>query len=1431
MNRFYRVVWNTSTGVWQVVTELARASGKRSARPAQAACVRREALEAFDAFESGAPGARRAGRVGAALLACPAVLLFALGGANAWADTTSAAYNAGGAMGVGGAAGTAGAGGSGGSLGGNGDDGGAGLWLGSSANAQGSGGTTPNGSGGAGQTAQTISTGTVTVTGDAVGGGGGGGAGAQPVPGATIGAGGNGGTGVVLDGATVGGLSIAAGVTVAGGGGGGGGNNDIGFPDAPAGAGGAGGVGIQAVSTSGQATITLGTGAWVTGGGGGGGGNDESGIGSGSSPSGGAGGIGIVASGLSIVSNGGKITGGDGGTSGNSYDGGIDSGGVGGAGAAAISGDNLSVTNNAGTIRGGNGASASSNGPFGGGVSGSGGAGLAGNNMVVDNSGTISGGTGADAASDVIFYSSTAGSGGAGVSGNNLTVTNRAGGVIQGGAGGAGGSIGIIFPFPVAVTSANSGAGIVGSSLDIDNDGTISGGVSGGVQASAIQFTGGTNSLTVGAHSIINGAVELGAGVSATISSTASGATLGAIQLDDSASQVNFGGTTLNVTGTISGAGKVDVSSESIVTLSGVNTYSGATSIDSGGTLALSGAGNIASSSIVNDLGTLDISASSGAVAISRLTGSGRVALGANALSLTNANAGDSFAGVIGGTGNVNLLGGAETFSGANTYTGATNIAQGATLALAGNGSIAGSRTVDVEGTFDVSNSASAAVKGLSSTGTTGTVALGARTLTLTGASAATSYGGVITGTGGVTVTGGTQTFTGVNTYSGATTLAGGAVVVNADSGLGASTGALTLNGGTLRWGANFALASTRAVTLGASGGTFDTNGHTASIAQAIAGSGGLVKTGAGTLTLTGVNTYTGATTILNGTLALAGAGSIARSSIVSDYGTFDISATDSGATVAGLVGTGSVVLGTRNLTVVDGSTVFSGAVSGTGAILKQGSGTLILNGDSSAYANATEISGGTLEVGDIDHSGAILGGDANVISSGILRGHGTILGNVSNSGTVAPGGSIGTLTVNGNYTQASNATLSIEVSPTAGSQLKVNGSATLNGVLAITYDPGTYTATQYTIVTAAKGVSGQFTSVTGTLESGANLSGLTSTVTYGASDVDLVLAADASGTTTPSTPVVIAPVETSIYTALGTAMSINAQHTNAALMARAGAQAAPGAAPDAWIDATGTQTKVGGSAGEPGFQANRYGFLAGVERRLGETTVGFAGGYAHTDLDESQTGSSGMADTLRAALYGSRWLGPVGVSATVGYGLDFLSQKRPFASVGTAKGDHIGQEFTTAAQASLPLRLGSVVLTPRVGLRYAYFHANGFGESGAAGQDLQVGTDNVHSLQPYAEVTLDKAFGDALRPVNVQLRLGYAHEVLDAGRAVSVASQDGTLFTAPGTNLPRGYLTTGVSVSMQPLKHLDVSLGYDALINTTHASAQAGSVQATYRF
>lgn len=227
--------------------------------------------------------------------------------------------------------------------------------------------------------------------------------------------------------------------------------------------------------------------------------------------------------------------------------------------------------------------------------------------------------------------------------------------------------------------------------------------------------------------------------------------------------------------------------------------------------------------------------------------------------------------------------------------------------------------------------------------------------------------------------------------------------------------------------------------------------------------------------------------------------------------------------------------------------------------------------------------------------------------------------------------------------------------------------------------------------------------------------------------------------------------------------------------------------------------------------------------------------GPTHTSIHTALGTAAVMrAQAVNTALLGRFVPSPNALPAARGAWIeatDFLSQKRPFGSLGTAEGDHLGHEPSAAGQASVPMHLGDFTLTPAAGLRYAFFRGNSFNEDGAAAQNLAVGADTARSLQPYVSLKLDKAFGDAVRPVNVQLRLGNARELMGTGRQITVLSPDGTLFPAPGVALSRDYVTGGASVSFRPSKATIVSLGYDGLINTGHASAQSGYARFDYRF
>ncbi len=158
---------------------------------------------------------------------------------------------------------------------------------------------------------------------------------------------------------------------------------------------------------------------------------------------------------------------------------------------------------------------------------------------------------------------------------------------------------------------------------------------------------------------------------------------------------------------------------------------------------------------------------------------------------------------------------------------------------------------------------------------------------------------------------------------------------------------------------------------------------------------------------------------------------------------------------------------------------------------------------------------------------GASLGGSATVAANAMLLGHGTLAGSLVNNGGVRPGGSIGTLSVGGTYTQAAGATLTLDVEPGGSSKLAVGGAATLGGTLALVYAPGTYTAHQYDLVTAGGGITGTFATVTGTVPGGT----VSQSIAYSPNAVRLALAS-----------VVVAPANPSVRGGIPTLLADDAQ-------------------------------------------------------------------------------------------------------------------------------------------------------------------------------------------------------------------------------------------------------------------------------------------------
>ena len=256
-------------------------------------------------------------------------------------------------------------------------------------------------------------------------------------------------------------------------------------------------------------------------------------------------------------------------------------------------------------------------------------------------------------------------------------------------------------------------------------------------------------------------------------------------------------------------------------------------------------------------------------------------------------------------------------------------------------------------------------------------------TLTVGANGSSTTYGGIISGTGGSLVkTGtGTLTFTFINTFTGNVAIGNGALsvstVTNAGTSglLGAGT-TVTLGGigttGRLLFTGTAGDSTNRAIILSAGGGAVEVSEPTGALTLSgpVSGSGGLAKTGPGTLVLSGSNNYGGPTVVAAGKLQASGGNAIGDGSALSVANVAGaVIELQSGNETAGSLGGGGangglVALNNNTLTVGGDHTptAFAGTITGSGGLTKNGSGTMTLSGVNT-YTGTTTVNEGILRL------------------------------------------------------------------------------------------------------------------------------------------------------------------------------------------------------------------------------------------------------------------------------------------------------------------------------------------------------------------------------------------------------------------------------------------------------------------------------------
>jgi autotransporter-associated beta strand protein len=223
-------------------------------------------------------------------------------------------------------------------------------------------------------------------------------------------------------------------------------------------------------------------------------------------------------------------------------------------------------------------------------------------------------------------------------------------------------------------------------------------------------------------------------------------------------------------------------------------------------------------------------------------------------------------------------------------------------------------------------------------------------------------------------------------------------------------------------------------------------------------GSGATVSAGSIGVTAAAV----GGTTTINVLGTVSGQFAAARYAGVMNVG--------NGGTTGTIIGD-VYVGGTLNFNRSDAVT-YGGVISNQinpGRVQQNGTGSLTLTG-ANFYTGGTNVNAGALIV-----NGSIAWSSLTTVNTGATLGGNGVIGNTMiNGGTLAPGNSIGLLTVQGSLAFTSAASYLLEVSPVNADRVNVTGSANLGGAtVRATFAAGSYVARQYTILNAAGGLGG----------------------------------------------------------------------------------------------------------------------------------------------------------------------------------------------------------------------------------------------------------------------------------------------------------------------------------------------------------------------
>jgi len=572
-----------------------------------------------------------------------------------------------------------------------------------------------------------------------------------------------------------------------------------------------------------------------------------------------------------------------------------------------------------------------------------------------------------------------------------------------------------------------------------------------------------------------------------------------------------------------------------------------------------------------------------------------------------------------------------------------------------------------------------------------------------------------------------------------------------------------------------------------------------------IGGPGKLTKSGAGWLRLSGDNSFNGAV-VREGVLELDGVNTL-----------------------------------TSAVDVAGGTFLLNGTLKNT-ALNTQG-GISRVNVSGVLDGSNLTINGGVLSF-----NGVQTGGTTFVGQKGTLKGVGQ-LGDTTVAGTIAPGNSIGTLTINGDYVQTETGVYQAEVAPGSRSdQLHVTGTATLGGTLVALPEPGIYyLGEQFNFIRADGGVNGQFAitdfstfspfmqfnlayGATGArieVTRGNSLASSANTANQHAVATVVDTLAINQGLPKPLTTLfpqqvgaALDSLSGELHAATSIALVEGSRHVrDAALSRRAGATSPGGdeaAATGVWVQAIGGSGTLDGNANTARTEANSNGLLMGVDRQFGGWQVGLLAGTGRTDVKQ-QDGrrAKSKIDNTHFGAYASHNWGGFGLRGGLAWSEHDIDSTRELAFAGysdTLSARYDGRTRQAFIEAGYRFGGREAGLEPYLQVARVEVDMKSINERGGAAA-LQGDVDDSRTTLATAGVRFDKGLKASFQQdswLHVRGGVGYRHASGDRNPMAKLGfASGGDTFAVSGAPIADSAVVAELGLSAWLTANQQLELGY----------------------